>query len=136
MAASFTLHIRSADCDFYEGECLALSLRLSDGELGLMANHSPMVAAVVPGLLSYRTPEGETVRVAAGSGIVRFVHNDALVLLDSVETPGEINVERARAALENARSALRASKTHQERLNAQSDLDRAKNRLKVAGVNE
>ena len=132
MAATFTLHIRSADRDFYEGPCAALSLRVSDGELGLLANHSPIAAAVLPGPLSYRTPEGETVRVAAGGGIVRFVNNDALVLLDSVETPEEIDVARARAAAEAAEAALRAANSPQERSRARADLARAKNRLRVA----
>lgn len=129
---TFTLHIRSADRDFYEGDCAALSLRLSDGELGLLANHAPMVAAVVPGLLVYRTPTGETVTAAAGSGIVRFADNDALVLLDSIERPEEIDVNRARAAMETAEAAVRESRTKQERLKARSDLERAKNRLKAA----
>lgn len=134
MAATFNLHIRSADRDFYEGECTALSLRLSDGELGFLANHSPMVAAIVPGLLTYRTPQGETVAAAAGSGIVRFADNDALVLLDSIERPEEIDVARARTAVETAEAAIRESKTRQERLKACSDLERAKNRLKAADV--
>ncbi len=136
MAATFALHIRSADRDFYEGPCAALSLRVSDGELGLLANHSPFVAAVLPGPLSYRTAEGETVRVAAGGGIVRFVNNDALVLLDSVETPEEIDVGRARTAAEAAESALKAAKSPQERRKARADLDRAKNRLRVAETTE
>ena len=44
MAATFNLHIRSTDRDFYEGECVSLTLTLSDGQLGLMANHSPMAS--------------------------------------------------------------------------------------------
>ena len=132
MAASFNLHIRSADRDFYEGECVGLTLALPDGQLGLLANHSPMVAAVVPGLLTYRLGDGTVVTVAAGSGIVRFENNDALVLLDSVERPEDIDVARAEAAVEHAREALQAGKTKQEKLQAQSDLARAQNRLKAA----
>ena len=132
MSALFNLHIRSADRDFYEGECAQLSLRLSDGELGLLANHSPMVAAVTPGLLTYRTPEGESVTVVAGSGIVRFAGNDALVVLDSVERPEEIDVQRARAAEAMAQLAIKASRTPQERAKARGDMERAKNRLRAA----
>ena len=132
MAASFNLHIRSADRDFYEGECVGLTLALPDGQLGLLANHSPMVAAVVPGLLTYRLADDTIVTVAAGSGIVRFEGNDALVLLDSVEKPEEIDVKRAEDAVERAKDALQTSKTKQEKLQAQSDLARAQNRLRAA----
>ncbi|MBR3561207.1 MAG: ATP synthase F1 subunit epsilon [Oscillospiraceae bacterium] len=136
MPITFDLHIRSADRDFFEGRCAALSLRVTDGELGLLANHSPLVAAVVPGALSFRTAEGETVRVAAGGGIVRFVNNDALVLLDSVETPEEIDVHRARAAAEAAEAALKAASTPEQRSKARADLDRARNRLKITETGE
>ena len=132
MAASFNLHVRSADRDFYEGECVGLTLALPDGQLGLLANHSPMVAAVVPGLLTYRLNDGTVVTAAAGSGIVRVENNDALVLLDSVERPEDIDVARASAAVEHEREALRAGTTKQEKLQAQSDLARARNRLKAA----
>ena len=136
MANTFSLHIRSADRDFYEGECAALTLALPDGQLGLMANHSPMVAAVVPGLLTCRLPDGSTITAAAGSGVVRFEHNDALVLLDSVERPNEIDAARALAAVERAQEALEKSRTKQEKLQAQSDLARAQNRLKAAKSGE
>ena len=134
MANEFSLHIRSVERTFYEGKGVSLTLTLPDGQLGLMANHSPMVAAVVPGLLSYRLADGTTVVAAAGSGMVRFENNDALVLLDSIERPEEIDVARARIAVETAEAAIRESKTRQERLKARSDLERAKNRLKAADV--
>ena len=136
MAAPFNLHVRSADRDFYEGECVGLTLRLPDGDFGFLANHSPMVAAVIPGMLNCRLPDGTTITAATGSGIVRFENNDALVLLDSVEYPYEIDAVRAQAAVEHAQKALKESKTRQEKLQAQSDLARAQNRLKAAGRGE
>lgn len=132
MATSFNLHIRSADRDFYEGECVGLTLRLPDGDFGFLANHSPMVAAVVPGMLTCRLENGSVIAAATGSGIVRFENNDALVLLDSVEYPEEIDAARAQAAVEHAQEALKNSRTRQEKLQAQSDLARARNRLKAA----
>ncbi len=79
----FHLHICSMAGDFYNGECVSLTLPLSDGILGVMARRSPFAAAVVPGLLRYCPPEGEAVEVDVGAGIARFENNDALVLLDS-----------------------------------------------------
>ena len=136
MANEFNLHIRSVDRVFYEGKCVSLTLTLTDGQLGLMANHSPMVAALIPGLLSYRLADGAVVVAAAGSGMARFENNDALVLLDSIERPEDIDVKRAQAAVDRAREALLQSKTKQEKLQAQSDLDRALNRLKAVQAEE
>ena len=85
MAAAFHLHICSMTRDFYEGECVSLTLPLSDGELGLLANHSPVSAAVVPGALRYRLPDGSVVDASVGHGLARFAENDALVLLEHIE---------------------------------------------------
>lgn len=132
MAAFFHLHICSAERELYDGDCVSLTLEASDGALGLLANHTPMVAAVVPGKLSYRLPGGTEVSAAAGGGIVRFANNDALVLLDSVEKPEEIDAERAAEAAEHAREAIARSQTPQQRAQARSDLSRAEARLRVA----
>ena len=132
MANAFKLHIRSADRDFYEGDAVSLTLSLTDGQLGILANHNPMVAAVVPGRLTYRLPDNTLVAAVAGSGIVRFENNDALVLLESVERPEDIDEQRAQAAVDRARAALQNSKTRQEKLQAKADLARAENRLRAA----
>lgn len=132
MAAVFNLHIRSADRDFYEGECVSLSVTLSDGQIGLLQNHSPIAAAVVPGMLTCRLPDGSVFYAAIGGGILRFENNDALLLLDSIERPEEIDAHRARHAVEQAREALAKCRTPQEKLQVRSDLARAENRLRVA----
>ncbi|MBE6908111.1 MAG: ATP synthase F1 subunit epsilon [Ruminococcaceae bacterium] len=132
MAAVFHLRIRSADRDFFEGECVSLTMALSDGELGLLANHTPLVAAVTPGVLSCRLPDGGTLTAANGNGIVRFENNDALLLLDSVERAEEIDAERAERARQKAEEDVKSAKTPQELLQARSDLRRAQNRLRAA----
>lgn len=132
MAASFKVHIRAADRDFYEGECVSLTVPISDGQIGVLAFHAPLAAAVVPGLLTCRLPDGATLTAAAGHGFLRFENNDALLLLDSVEAPQDVDAERSHAAAERAREALKAGGTPQQRLQARYDLERAENRLKAA----
>ena len=85
MAAAFHLHICSMAGDFYEGECVSLTLPLSDGELGVLANHSPVSAVVVPGALRCRLPDGSVLSAAVGHGLARFAKNEALVLLEQIE---------------------------------------------------
>lgn len=71
--------------DFYEGACVSLTLPLPDGEIGLLANHSPLSAAVVPGALRCRLPDGSVMEATVGHGLARFAGNDALVLLERIE---------------------------------------------------
>ena len=43
------MHILAADQTFYEGPCVSLTITTTDGERGILANHSSMIAAVKPG---------------------------------------------------------------------------------------
>ena len=105
----FQVHILAADQTFYEGPCLSLTIPASDGELGILANHSPMIAAVKPGTLRYQVP-GEEPRLAAISpGIVKVEKNDVLVLVDSAERPEDIDAVRAQREVDEAREALHRS---------------------------
>lgn len=133
----FQVHILAADQTFYEGPCLSLTIPASDGELGILAHHSPMIAAVKPGTLRYQIP-GEEPRLAAISpGMVKVEKNDVLVLVDSAERPEDIDTVRAQREADEAREALLQKRSRQEHQIAQATLARALNRLRVKarGVN-
>ena len=53
----FQVHILAADRTFYDGPCVSLTVPTSDGELGILAHHSPIIAAVQPGTLRYQAPD-------------------------------------------------------------------------------
>ncbi|MBQ2730289.1 MAG: F0F1 ATP synthase subunit epsilon [Clostridia bacterium] len=44
---TFHLVVSSPDGDIYNGECVKLDVRGTEGELAIMAGHSPFVTAVV-----------------------------------------------------------------------------------------
>ena len=131
---TFQVHILAADQTFYEGPCLSLTIPASDGELGILAHHSPMIAAVKPGTLRYQVP-GEEPRLAAISpGIVKVEKDDVLVLVDSAERPEDIDVVRAQREVDEAREALLQKRSRQEHQIAQATLARALNRLRVKNM--
>ena len=128
---TFLVHILAADKTLYEGPCESLTIPTSDGEQGILAHHSSMIAAVQPGTLRYRVP-GQPVQLAAVSpGMVKVEANDVLVLVDSAERPEEIDVSRAQREADEAREALLQKKSRQEYQLAQATLARALNRLRV-----
>ena len=130
----FQVHILAADHTFYEGPCLSLTVPVSDGEQGILAHHSPMIAAVSPGTLRYQIP-GEEPRLAAISpGIVKVEKDDVLVLVDSAERPEDIDAVRAQREADEAREALLQKKSRQEHQLAQATLARALNRLRVKNM--
>ncbi len=131
---TFQVHILAADKTFYEGPCLSLTIPASDGELGILAHHSPVIAAVKPGTLRYQIPGEEPKLAAISPGIVKVEGNDVLVLVDSAERPEEIDVVRARREADEAREALLQKRSRQEHQIAQATLARALNRLRVKNM--
>ncbi len=127
----FQAHILAVDRTFYEGPCLQLTIPTSDGEQGILAHHSDMIAAVLPGTLRYQTPESPVQLAAVSSGMVKVEKNEVLVLVDSVERPEEIDAARARREADEAREAILQKKSRQEYQLAQASLARAMNRLRV-----
>lgn len=132
----FSLHILAAERNFYEGECTSLVVPITDGSYGIMANHRNMVAAIVPGIMEYSLPEGERVVVCVSQGILIVANNDVKVLVDTVETPEEIDENRARAAAEEAKEAMLQKKSIQEYKSAQLRIAREMNRLKLKNRNQ
>ena len=132
---SFSLHILAAERNFYEGECTSLVVPITDGSYGIMANHKNMVAAIVPGIMEYLPSEGERVVVCVSQGILIVADNDVKVLVDTVETPEEIDENRARAAAEQAKEAMLQKQSIQEYKSAQLRIAREMNRLKLKNRN-
>lgn len=133
---SFSLHILAAERNFYEGECTSLVVPITDGSYGIMAKHRNMVAAIVPGIMEYSLPEGERVVVCVSQGILIVADNDVKVLVDTVETPEEIDENRARAAAEEAKEVMLQKKSIQEYKSAQLRIAREMNRLKLKNRNQ
>lgn len=128
---AFNVHIIAMDRDFYEGECEYINVPLPDGLYAVEAFHNDMIAAVVPGELTFRIPGEENQVIAVSSGLIKVEKNDVLVLVESAERPEEIDENRARRAEEDAKEELLQKKSYEEYQQAQLNLARAINRLKV-----
>lgn len=128
---TFTLTVLAAEKPFFQGMCRSLVLPTLDGQYGIMADHSNMIAAIVPGMLKLTTPSGEEVVAAVSNGLVKLENNDVLLLVDTAEYPEEIDENRARHAAEEAKEALLQKKSIQDYMAAQARMARAINRLRV-----
>ena len=103
---TFQMHLLEADKVFFEGECESLVVPTTVGQYGILAGHSNMISAVVPGVLSYRAPGKEWRPAAVSEGMVKVEGNDILVLVDSAEYPEEIDAKRAQRAADEAKEAI------------------------------
>ena len=129
---TFELHILAAERSFYEGPCESLILPLTEGMYGIQANHVNMIAGVVPGELTYRVPGGVDEHAACSRGMVKVENNEVTGLVDTVERPEEIDVNRAQRAADEAKEELLKKRSRQEYMKAQMELARAMSRLRVS----
>lgn len=131
---TFQVHILAADKTFYEGPCVSLVVPTTDGERGILAHHSSMIAAIQPGTLLYQVPGEESCRAAVSPGMVKVEQNDVLVLVDSVERPEEIDAVRAQREIDEAKEILLQKRSRQEHRIAEASMARALNRLRVKNM--
>jgi F-type H+-transporting ATPase subunit epsilon len=134
MPRKFSAQLMTPQGVKYEGEVIYLRLPALDGSFGVEAGHASLIAALAPGEILVTPGLHETpIAYANGGGVVEVRDNRALVLADSLETPEEIDAERAREAADRARERL-ATKAGEnfDAGRAEAALERALVRLKVA----
>jgi F-type H+-transporting ATPase subunit epsilon len=109
-----------------------------EGELGIMAQHQPLVTLLAVGETRVRTSEGDYLRFATGIGYAEVLFDKVRVVVDHAEREDEIDVSRAQEALRRAEERLArrgdpAARADVDFHRAEMALKRASNRLKVAG---
>jgi F-type H+-transporting ATPase subunit epsilon len=107
----------------------------ASGELGILPGHAPLITELGNGELSYRASSGsEPVVLAVLSGFAEVLPNRVTVLAETAERPEEIDVERAKQALERAEKRLKSTDTDVDWDRATVALQRALVRIQVGTV--
>jgi F-type H+-transporting ATPase subunit epsilon len=103
------------------------------GGFGIRLNHEPFMTALEPGRLTY-VEGGREHHFAVGGGFLQVSDNRVIVLADTAEAAGDIDVERARRAFQEAQERVLKT-TEQDELHAleSARVRRAAARLSVAG---
>lgn len=135
MAGTFMLEIVSPEDRLFKDEVQFVVVPEVNGELGVLKNHAPMIAALKIGVMRYTDPNGAIKKMAVSGGFMEVMGNEARILAETAEPGSQVDVLRAKAAKERAeaRLASRASDTNMVR--AQMALQRAVARLKAAEPN-
>ncbi len=69
----------------YEGQASSLIAPAELGYLGVLADHAPLIANLVPGKITIRGPSDRTkIFNSAGKGIIEVLENNVSLLIDSI----------------------------------------------------
>ena len=132
MPASYTFEIHTPYRLFFSGRVESISLTLSDGEIGVYANHSRFIAPVLSGIIHIKDDKGLTRPAFITDGILEVKEFKTVLLVDTAEWPEEIDSERALKAKQKAEESHRSALLQFEIDSAKAKLRRAENRLKAA----
>jgi F-type H+-transporting ATPase subunit epsilon len=102
------------------------------GYFGVLAGHEPFVTQLKPGVVAYRDAAGQTQYVAVAGGFLEASGDHVMILADAAEAQRDIDLQRAREALERARKRLEAPAEGIDHERARAAAERAKARIKAA----
>ena len=117
----FQINLVTPERILFSGMASEVILRTGEGDVTFLAGHTPLVGTVEPGVVRVVRPEGDEVRVAVHGGFTQVEHGVAAdaedaddgrtgtrvtLLIGVAELAEEIDVDRARAALESAEARL------------------------------
>jgi|SRR5690554_4000103 len=107
-----------------------------DGYLGILPSHIPLVTQLTTGILKIYDGERE-LNMAVSEGYMEVAGEKVIILAEAAELPEEIDVKRALSAKRRAEERLATLAAWDvNAIKAQASLQRALNRLKVAGKTE
>jgi len=92
--------------EVFSGELQMLSTRTTVGEVGILAEHVPMIARLVPAELRLHKSDSEVERYAQGEGWLEVFANRARVLIAEARSPDELDVPELRERLSDAEQSL------------------------------
>ena len=137
----FPVEVLTPEGQVFAGDAEMLSTRTEVGEIGVLANHTPVLAILAPSELRLHLSDSDVKRFAQGEGYIQVHGNRALVLVEDCIEPEDVDQDRYRQQLEKAEQTIEEIGGHssEEREEARferalRDKRRAETFLRVAGA--
>jgi len=102
------------------------------GEFGVLSGHTPFLTTLKMGSIRYTDDKGQERYVFVSGGFAEALPDRVTVLAESAERRKDIDVERAKAALERAEERLEKTKEDIDFTRAKAALQRALHRMRLA----
>jgi F-type H+-transporting ATPase subunit epsilon len=116
----------------FDGEATFVEFRTVEGAMGTLQKRAPLLGALAISELEIENAEGKREIFAIHGGIAEFSENTFTILSDAAERADEIDVERAKRALEKAKMELENVQDEKSKKDLEGKIQRAMVRLKVA----
>lgn len=129
---AFSLSVVTPEKVFFDGETQQIIVRTTEGDIGILANHTSLVADLPSGPLKVKQEDGSWRTAAISTGLLKVGGNKVSILANAVEWADEIDLEWAKRSEEDARRRLNEMQHDKIELDrAELKLQRALNRISV-----
>ena len=106
-----------------EQEAGYLRLRTSEGDIGILPNHAPLVAELSMGKMEIESPNKDRRDIYfLSGGFLEISDNQATVIADEIFPIEEIDIESEQALVENLKKELEKVSTEEEKKKLQKNL--------------
>lgn len=104
--ATLQVELVAVERQIWSGEASMVIARTTEGELGVLPGHAPLLGQLAEGgVVRIRPESGDELIVAAHGGFLSVTPERVSILAETAEISTDIDVERARDALRRATEA-------------------------------
>jgi|SRR5689334_1567314 len=127
------VEVLTPEGEVFTGEVRQVSTRTGVGELGILANHAPLLASLRPTELRLHVSDSETKRYAQAHGWLQVFGNQAKLLVEEALDPAELDAAMLKEQLADAEQRLAESEDGSgAQARAEKDHERAEAFLAIA----
>ena len=85
MAKPFQVDVVSPEATVWSGTSTFVVAKTPDGEIGVLADHEPLMGALVTGVVVVETESGERVNIGVHGGFIQVLNNQVTLITDRAE---------------------------------------------------
>ena len=130
--SAFTLHVVTPEREVFEGEVARLSIRTTEGDIGILRGHTNLVSPIGVGPIKLVFEDGTERIGAVAGGFISVTEEKTTVVAATLEWKDEIDVARAKKTVEQAKNYLKEPYNDREQKRFEFKLKKALNRIRIA----
>ncbi len=132
MAHTLSLKVISQEKQLIATKTTSITVPTAEGEITILPGHIPLFATLQAGELRFQEDTIERFVVISPGFLNITPNNEVTIMVDSAVNDRDISVEKAEAAIKQAKESITSARDRRELLLAEASLKRAMLEIQVA----
>jgi len=108
MADPLQVDVVAPEGSVWEGDAISVVVRTTEGDIGILAGHEPLMAVLVPCGAEVVTPDGHREVIAVEGGFISVFQNHVSLLSDAAQRAQDFSLDDARQELAKLKPQVEA----------------------------